>query len=294
MTNTQYNFRRISRRQALAGVGLAMAAAGPMGNTAEIAAPIRKANARDCVALVTGSNSGIGLGFVQVLLARGAKRIYATARRRDTLAALVALDPKRVAGLELDVTNDSQRRAAAAAAQDVTWLINNAGIPGSDKPELRRFVSASNFDDARLVMETNFWGQSALINLFAPIIIANGGGAIVQILSVGALYSVPAYCSYSAAKFAASAMITGVRAELDRYPVLAAGVFTGGVKTAMTPAGYTRGISPVQHANEVLDALAEGETSIFAGTGAKEAYARVRNDPQNFERQNIDRFNSQR
>lgn len=281
----------MNRREAVTGLGLAMAASGPSAKAAELAAPAKRANSAGCVALVTGSNTGIGLGFVKILLARGAKRIYATARRPETLAALVALDPKRVVGLTLDVTNDVQRRAASAAAQDVTWLINNAGIPGANKAEQRRFVSAENFDDARIVMETNFWGQAALVNLFAPIIIANGGGAIVQILSVGALYCAPMYSTYSASKFAARAMIAGVRAELDRHPVLTAGVFTGGVTTGMTQAGYTRGISPEQHANEVLDALAAGETDIFAGTGAKEAYQRVRSDPAGFERQNIDRFN---
>jgi NAD(P)-dependent dehydrogenase (short-subunit alcohol dehydrogenase family) len=316
----------VSRRDALTGLGLALgataasaqaavpagvdAAAGataPADATPAPGARRKTADAKDCVALVTGSNTGIGLGFVQVLLARGARRIYATARRPETLADVVALDPQRVVALELDVTNDPQRRAAAAKARDVTWLINNAGISGSDDPKERRFLTATSFDDARRVMETNFWAQAEMVRLFAPLLVANsraaiGGGngaatgrsgAIVQILSVGALYAVPAFGSYSASKFAARAMIAAVRADLDREPVLAAGVFTGGVNTRMTPASYTRGISPQQHANDVLDALARGETDVFAGAGAREAYERQRADPEAFERANIERFNAQ-
>ena len=129
-----------------------------------------------------------------------------------------------------------------------------------------------------------------MIRLFAPTIVTNGGGAIVQILSVGALYSVPTVGSYSASKFAARAMIAAVRAELHREPVVAAGVFTGGVNTRMTPADYRSGISPELHANQVLDALARGETDIFAGAGSREAYDRLRADPEGFERRNIERW----
>ncbi|MFO1425634.1 MAG: SDR family NAD(P)-dependent oxidoreductase [Steroidobacteraceae bacterium] len=181
--------------------------------------PAKTAAAAGCVALVTGSNSGIGLGFVKILLERGARRVYATARRPETLPDVVALDPKRVVGLALDITDAAQRREAADKARDVTWLINNAGITGSDDPNERRFLKAHSLDDGRRVMETNFWAQAEMIRAFAPVILANKGGAIVQILSVGAIYSVPTVGTYSASKFAARAMIAAVRAELDREPI---------------------------------------------------------------------------
>ena len=299
----------MNRRDALSTLGLALGAtatgvaAGAADDDAAAAAPqapaatargagrpTKTADARGCVALVTGSNSGIGLGFVKVLLARGAKRVYATARRPETLGAVVALDPQRVVALALDVTDEAQRRAAAGHAGDVTWLINNAGISGSDDGKERRFLRAQSLDDAQKVMDTNFWAQAEMVRAFTPVIRANRGGAIVQILSVGALYSVAPYGTYSASKFAARAMIEAVRAELDREPILAAGVFTGGVNTRMTPAGSAGGISPEQHANDVLDALARGETDIFAGAGSRQAYERLRADPQAFARMNIERW----
>ncbi len=301
----------MNRRDALSSLGLAVGAtaAGSVADSAQDSVStspsaaaaratqpagstraVKTAEARDCTALVTGSNSGIGLGFVKVLLERGARRVYATARRPETLAAVVALDPQRVVALALDITNDAQRRAAVDKARDVTWLINNAGIPGSDDMRERRFLEASSLDDARRIMDTNFWAQAEMVRAFTPVIRANQGGAIVQILSVGALYSVAPYGTYSASKFAARAMIAAVRAELDREPIIAAGVFTGGVNTRLTPAGYTSGVSPEKHANEVLDALARGETDIFAGAGSRESYERLRADPQAFERANIDRW----
>lgn len=250
----------------------------------------KRAEAMNCVALVTGANTGIGLGFVKVLLARGAKRVYATARRSETLAEVTALDPQRVVALKLDVNNDEQRRAAAAAAPDVTWLINNAGIAGSEKLRERRFLSATTLDDARFVMETNFWSPTEMARAFAPVILKNGGGVIVQILSVGALGCVPDVASYSASKGAAAMMIAGIRAELDREPVMCAGVYTGGVYTRMTRPGYTGGVSPEVHANEVLDALAAGETDIYAGGGAKAYLERIRGNPKKWERDHIDTF----
>jgi NAD(P)-dependent dehydrogenase (short-subunit alcohol dehydrogenase family) len=269
-------------------------AAAPPAGAAEAAgkgAPGKRFVAEGCTALVTGSNRGVGLGFVEVLLARGARRVYATGRRMKNLEAVVALDPKRVVPLVLDVTNDAQRRAAAAAAPDVTLLINNAAYPGSETASERRFRAADSLDDMRAVMDTNCWSPAELARLFIPRIIANGGGAIVNILSVGAFFCLPEFSSYSVSKAAAAIMTAGLRAETDRDPVQVCAVVTGGVQTRAMPVGAKGGFTPVQHANEVLDAMASGETEIYAA-GARGFVDRIRSDPKAFERGVIERFYS--
>ncbi len=263
---------------------------GAAGATATSRPPKRFA-ATNCTALVTGSNRGVGLGFVEVLLERGARRVYATGRRMKNLEAVVALDPKRVVPLVLDVTNDAQRRAAAAAAQDVTLLINNAAYPGSETASERRFRSASSLDDVKAVMDTNCWSPAELARLFIPRLIANGGGAIVNILSVGAFFCLPEFSSYSVSKAAAAMMTAGLRAETDRDPVQVCAVVTGGVRTRASPVGSKGGVSPAEHAIEVLDAMARGETEIYAA-GARAFVDRIRSDPQAFERTVIERFHS--
>ena len=252
----------------------------------------KTASVEGATVLVTGSNRGIGLGFVDVLLERGVKRVYATGRNPDNLPAVVALDPDRVVPLVLDVNNEDQHRAVAAAAPDVTWLINNAGTPGTSTAEERRIRSASTLDDAKFVMQTNCWSPAELARLFIPIILNNGGGAITNILSVGAWFCLPEYTSYSMSKAAAAIATAGLRAELDREPALVSGVFTGGVQTRMTPASYTAAISPADHAHEVLDAVARGDTDGFAGAGSAAMRARILEDPKAFERLMINQFHT--
>ena len=131
-------------------------------------------DASGATALVTGANQGIGLGFVEALLARGVRRIYAGARRSETLDALAELDPEHVRPLLLDVTDAGHCEQALAQAGDVTLLINNAGIPGSSDAAERRFLSATDMGDARSVFETDFWAPVRLCRLFAPRIVAFG------------------------------------------------------------------------------------------------------------------------
>ena len=138
----------MNRREILTAVGASIAARHVAHGAVPDERPLKHAPVEGCTALVTGSNQGIGRGFVEVLLARGAKRVYATARRPQTLAEIVALDPERVVAVELDVTSDAHRRAAALKATDVTWLINNAGTPGSETAAERHYLSAANLDDA--------------------------------------------------------------------------------------------------------------------------------------------------
>lgn len=288
----------MNRRDLLSGIALAATAPHLLSTPAaaqasEAASPAKAAQVKHCVALVTGSNRGVGLGFVKVLLERGAKRVYATARDPKYFPDLVALDPERVVPLQLDVNNAEQRQAAAAQATDLTWLINNAAYPGSREPLERRVLSSSSLDDSKQVMETNCWSPAELARLFTPIILNNATdqnkGMISTVLSAASWFCLPEYTAYSISKSAAMMMMGGVRAELDKDPVLVASIFTGGVATRASPAGTGGGVSPEAHAREVFDAMARGETDVFAA-GSRMARERIFADPAAFERDRINRF----
>lgn len=289
----------MNRRDILAGAAIAASASSAIKSAiaaTSTATPVKKFAVKDCVALVTGSNRGVGLGFVEVLLARGAKRVYATGRNPKNLDAVVALDPKRVVALELDVTNDAQRKAAADQATDVTLLINNAAYPGSSVAPERRFLSASNLDDIKRSMDTNCWSPAELARLFIPTILKNSSaanpGAVLNILSGGALFCLPEFSSYSTSKAAAAMMTAGLRAETDRQPILVVSVYTGGVQTRALPVGATTQNTPVMHAHEVFDEIALGKTSIFPSSGEVNMRDRICQDPDGFERRVVDRFHT--
>src|SRR4051794_5670664 len=122
------------------------------------------------VALVTGANRGLGAVFARALLDRGAAKVYAAARDAASVT-----DPDVVA-LELDITDRSSIVAAAEAAPDVSLLVNNAGIDThtptlGDEAGLRREI------------EVNYLGPIAVTRAFAPALAANGGGAVLTMLS---------------------------------------------------------------------------------------------------------------
>lgn len=246
---------------------------------------------QDCVALVTGAGQGIGRGFVDVLLEQGARRIYATARSDDALRGLAAIAPDRVLPLRLDVTNAEDRRNAADKARDVTLLINNAGIAGGATGRREtRFIAAETLDDARALMETNYLAQAEMCRAFAPALLAAEQAAIVNILSIGALFCTPAVATYSASKAAAALMTQGIRAELAPHGILVAGVFTAGVETAMSRGPVRARITPIEHAREVLAAIEAGVEDIFAGPRARELRDEFLRDPKAIERSRASEF----
>src|SRR5258707_5096321 len=123
------------------------------------------------VALVTGGNRGLGKAFVQALLDAGVQKIYVGARH------LTAISDSHLQPLKLDITNPSDIAAAAAACQDVTLLINNAGVGGGGP-----LLAAPSMEGAREEIETNYLGTLAMCRAFAPILGRNGGRALVNIL----------------------------------------------------------------------------------------------------------------
>jgi NAD(P)-dependent dehydrogenase (short-subunit alcohol dehydrogenase family) len=234
---------------------------------------------RNSVALVTGANRGIGAGFVTALLERGAARVYATARDPATLAAAVAADPARVVALELDVTDAAEVAAAAARCRDLTLLVNNGGAAA-----MTAFVGAASLDGARQEMEVNFWGQLAMVRAFAPVLATNGGGAILQVLSIGAMTVFPSVGTYCASKYAANAMCKGIRAELAPRKTQVMSVFSGAIESDMSRNTPGPKLSAVTHAHNCLAALEDGQEELYPDFKSQRMRDAYRRDPEAFDR----------
>lgn len=209
-------------------------------------------NADTIVALVTGANRGLGRRFAEDLVARGAK-VYAAARRPETV------DIDGVIPVQLDITDPESIRRAAEQAGDVTVLVNNAGV--STRAELL----TGALDDIRLEMETHYFGTLQVLRAFAPIIEGNGGGSILNVLSVLSWAHPPTSGAYSAAKAAAWAMTDAVRAELAPRGVHVAALHVGYMDTDMVsyiPADQKS--DPAVVAALALDGLFAGAPEILA------------------------------
>ena len=154
------------------------------------------------IALVTGANRGLGRHFAAQLLDRGAAKVYAAARNPS------AVDLPGAVPVRLDITDPASVAEAAAAAPDVTLLINNAGISTSSR------LSDGDIADIRREMDTHYFGTLDVIRAFAPKLAANGGGAVLNVLSVLSWAHFPGNGGYSAAKAAELALTNVVRQEL--------------------------------------------------------------------------------
>lgn len=230
------------------------------------------------IALVTGANRGIGRAFVEELLAGGAAKVYAGARNTTDLEAVVALDPQRVVRLQLDVTRPADVAAAVTTAGDITLLINNAGALTSgsvlDSPE----------DAIRRDMEVNYFGTLAVSRAFAPVLEGNGG-ALVNVLSVVSLASMPGLGGYNASKAAAWSLTQSLRGELGKRGIAVFSVFPGPIDTDMAKDLPMEKTSPRVVAQEVLAGLEAGAEDVFPDPMAKQVYAGWSTDHKEIERQ---------
>ena len=236
---------------------------------------------KDKVVLVTGSNRGIGKSFVEKALELGAAKVYATARNTGSLADLAAANPERVVLLNLDICNQEQVDAVAAAAQDVDVLINNAGAGGGGA-----IVAANNEAPKRMEMDINYFGTMKMAVAFAPIVKAKGGGAIVNILSISGLCSFAFAPGYSASKAAGHSLTQALRAELAKQNTLVIGVYPGPIDTDMAKHLPFDKASPDSVATHVFNALATGEEDVFPDPFSVEFVKQLRIDAKAVEKAN--------
>lgn len=234
---------------------------------------------QNAVALVTGANRGIGRSIVEELLRQGARRVYATARRTEALEPVLALDRDRVRALVLDVTDPVTVDAAAAAATDVNLLVNNAGVADFGG------VLDLPLDRARRDMEVNYFGLLGVTRAFAPLIEANGGGAVINLLSAVSLASMPGLGGYSASKAAAWSLTQALRGDLGKRGITVHGVFPGPVDTDMAKGFLMEKTAPLEVARVVLTSVEAGIEDIFPDPMSQGVYAAWSSDHKAVERQ---------
>ncbi|MDP3919269.1 MAG: SDR family oxidoreductase [Candidatus Omnitrophota bacterium] len=210
------------------------------------------------VVFITGANRGIGKALVEQAVKLGAKKIYATARDTDKLAPVIMIDQGKIMAITMDVTKPEQIEAAAKEAQDTTIVINNAGVAS-----MQGFITAENIAAARNEMEVNYLGALQVARGFTQILNDNGGGALINIISVAGLTNFPFAASYSASKAAAHSLTQGLRAELSGLGTYVAGVYPGPVDTDMAKDVPMEKASPEQVALNIYQAMAAGLEEIF-------------------------------
>jgi NAD(P)-dependent dehydrogenase (short-subunit alcohol dehydrogenase family) len=222
---------------------------------------------------VTGAGRGLGRALVAAFLGRGAGRVFATFRNAPSAEASGLLEDKRVEAVLIDLTSDESVLAAAAGRPRVDILVNNAAFI-ANAPAL----DAADLKAARLEMETNYWGVLRMCRAFAPQLSSSAAGAVVNILSVGALASLPFCGSYCASKAAAWSLTQSLSAEFGRRGVRVAAVFAGAIATDMARPEEMEGRCPPDvMAAEIVQALGRGELRIFPDAlsrGVGETYAK--------------------
>jgi NAD(P)-dependent dehydrogenase (short-subunit alcohol dehydrogenase family) len=205
------------------------------------------------VTLVTGANRGLGRVFAKELVARGAAKVYGAARGSGS-----NVEPG-VLPVALDITDARQVASVAARCRDVNLLVNNAGVMKAST-----FIDAPNLDAARLEMETNYFGTLNLCRAFAPVLAANAGGAIVNMLSVTSFYTNPLDASYGASKAAAWSLTNGLRIELAHQGTLVVGVHASFIDTDMAAGIDAAKVSPESVATQTFDAVQTGQIEVLA------------------------------
>lgn len=209
--------------------------------------------------LITGANRGIGLAFANAFLERGTRKVYAGARDPSQVSL------KGVTPLRLDVNSTADIEAAARLANDVTIVVNNAGIA-----KFGSFLA----DDAEALLrnhlETNLLGVLRVTRAFAPILARNGGGALLNVASIASWISSPMLASYAVSKSALWSLSNGLRNDLRGQGTQVLTLHMGFVDTDLTQGIEMPKSKPETIVEVALTALEAGAHEVLADEMAQQ------------------------
>jgi NAD(P)-dependent dehydrogenase (short-subunit alcohol dehydrogenase family) len=217
-------------------------------------------------ALITGANRGLGAAVADALLDAGAK-VYGAARD------VTSITNADVIPVRLDVTSSEDIVSAARACGDVSIVVNNAGILRSSAS-----LAPGAIDAAHAELDTNFFGPMRMAQAFAPILRDNGGGALVNVLSVLSFMSMPQGATYSASKAAAWSLTNALRIELRRQGTLVVAVHAGFIDTDMAAGVTSEKISPQSVATQLVAAIEADVEEVLADSTSQMVKAALPND----------------
>jgi NAD(P)-dependent dehydrogenase (short-subunit alcohol dehydrogenase family) len=222
--------------------------------------------------LVTGANRGLGQALVEELLRRGAERVYAGTRQPT------AVRDERVTNVTLDVTDPAQIQAAVDGVESLDILINNAGVSVPDD-----LTDRSAFERHLAV---NLYGTLDVTQAFLPLL-TRSHGAVINIVSLGAVAAVPVLPAYSVSKAASLSLTQSLRALLTARGVSVHAVMPGPIDTDMVRALEIPKTPPRDVARTTLDLIEQGEEDIFPDPMSAPLAERWRTSPvKDMERQN--------
>ena len=188
------------------------------------------------VALVTGAGRGIGSAIASQLAALGATVVLCARSRKEleALAASLSISGGKAAAQVCDVTDLSSVEAAAAEVEKthrrLDILVNNAGV-GSFASPLHEMTPEA----WEKVLNTNLRGVFYCIRAFAPMMIRQGGGHIVNISSLAGKNALPNGAAYSASKWGLNGLSYSVAEELRSKNIRVSVVCPGSVDTDLSP-----------------------------------------------------------
>ena len=214
--------------------------------------------------LITGCSSGIGRATAELLVRKG-WRVYATARKLETIANLAESGAKTLA---LDVTDEASMQQAVETVTEaegaVGVLINNAGYSQSGA------VESVPIDQVHRQFETNVFGLLRMCQLVLPGMREQRWGKIVNISSMGGRLTFPGGGLYHATKYAVEAISDAMRFELRGFGVdvilIEPGLIVTGFGDAATATVPADGEGPYTSFNE---AVAKLTTDAYKGPLAK-------------------------
>jgi NAD(P)-dependent dehydrogenase (short-subunit alcohol dehydrogenase family) len=203
----------------------------------------------DKVVVVTGGRRGLGAALVDQVLARGARKVYSTAR------SAFADDRPQVFTHQLEVGSADSVAALAEIANDAEIVFNNAGILIPDS------LLTGSLDHVTETFDTNVFGPLRVTQAFAPILAANGGGAVVNVHSV--LSWLAGSGAYGASKAAIWSVTNSLRIELASQNTQVVGVHAGFIDTDMVSAMPLPKTTPAEIAKRIVDGLEAGAVEVL-------------------------------